>query len=391
MAEGLGVMAAVTAACAACLFERGDTELSPDIHVHELKAHVFHLAAPELLGRSGPGSARVSRELATAFRRLGLRPAFGSSYFQDIPDLLYEDTDRASILGRNVAAILPGSDERLKEEWVLLGAHFDHLGIRNGRLCPGADDNATGVAMLLEVAEEFALSKPRPRRTIVFAGFDLEEAGTLGSTRFATRPPLPLGRLKAILTADMLGRSMANVMDEYVFVLGSETSVRLRQLLTEVNPPRGLTGGRIGADVIGTRSDYGPFRDREIPFLFFTTGQHPDYHRPTDLPERIDYDKLRRASIWIRDLLRRLANDDVAPAWDGEETLSLDLEEIRTVAVLVRRVLDRPDIYPLTARKKELVLGVEKRLAGILRRGRVVADDRTWLLWTARLLLATVF
>jgi hypothetical protein len=391
MGESLGVMAAVTAACAACMFEAGDTELSPDIHVRELKAHVFHLAAPEYLGRSGPGAARVSRELAEAFRKLGLRPAFGPSYFQDIPDVLYQGTDRAGILGRNVAAILPGSDERLKDEWVLLGAHFDHLGIRKGQLCPGADDNATGVAMLLEVAEHFALTRHRPRRTLVFAAFDLEEAGTLGSRHLASHPPLPLSRLKAFLTADMLGRSMANVMDEYVFVLGSETSPRLRRLLEEVTPPRGLTGGRLGADLIGTRSDYGPFRDHEIPFLFFTTGQHPDYHRPTDTPERIDYDKLCRASVWIRDLLRRLADDDDAPAWDPTENLSLDIEEIRTVTALVHRVLDRPDIYPLSAKKKDLVEGVEKRLAGILRRGHVVAGDRTWLLWTARLMLATVF
>jgi hypothetical protein len=95
--------------------------------------------------------------------------------------------------------------------------------------------------------------------------------------------------------------------------------------------------------------------------------------------------------MWIRDLLRRLADDDIVPTWEPTENLSLDLEEIRTVTVLVRRVLERPDLYPLTAKKKELVEGVEKRLAGILRRGRVVAGDRTWLLWTARLMLATVF
>jgi hypothetical protein len=390
MGEGLGVLAAVTAACAGCLFEAGDAELSADIHVHELKAHVFHLASPELLGRGGPGAARAGRELADAFRRLGLRPGFGSSYFQDVPDLLYEGTDHESVLGRNVVAILPGSDERLKNEWILLGAHFDHLGLRQGQLYPGADDNATGVAMLLEVAEHFALSKQRPRRTLVFVGFDQEETGTLGSTRFAAHPPLPLRQLKAALVADMLGRSMANVMDEYVFVLGSETSSELRKLLEEVKPSAGLVAGRIGADVIGTRSDYGPFRDREVPFLFFTTGQHPDYHQPTDWPERVDYDKLLRISVWIKDLMRHLADSDTAPVWN-DANLSLDLEEMRTVAALVRRVLARPDRYPLTAKKRELVAGVEKHLSGILRRGHVVEDDRTWLLWTGRLLLATVF
>jgi Zn-dependent M28 family amino/carboxypeptidase len=244
--------------------------------------------------------------------------------------------------------------------------------------------------MLLEVAEHFALCQEKPRRTLVFASFDLEEDGLRGSTYFATHPPLPMKKLKASLTADMLGRSMAHVMDEYVFVLGSERSKRLRRLIEEVKPPLGLTAGRLGADLIGTRSDYGPFRDREVPFLFFSTGQHLDYHRPTDLPERIDYEKLWRISLWVRDLMRRLADDEEAPAWEPKE-LPPDLDEIRTVRVLVRRVLDKPDLYPLSAKKRELVEGVESRLTKIVDKGEVSTEDRSWLLWTARLLLATVF
>ena len=197
-----------------------EAELSADIHAHELRAHVYRLASPEFLGRSGAGAARASRHLADAFRRLGLKPAFGGSYFQPIPAA----EGATGFVGRNVAAVLPGADPALKGQWVLLGAHYDHLGKRGGVLYPGADDNATGVAMLLEVAEHFALCGQRPRRTLVFAAFDREEAGLLGSKHFAGRPPLPLAGLKAVLTADMLGRSMANVMDEYVFVLGSECS-----------------------------------------------------------------------------------------------------------------------------------------------------------------------
>jgi hypothetical protein len=388
MVECVGI--ALAAACAAGVFQVGDTELSADIHARELKAHVYHLASPQLLGRRGPGAARAAREIAAAFDGLRLRPAFGRSYFQDIPSLLYEGTARATTLGRNVAAVLPGTDPKLKDEWVVLSAHFDHLGRAGGELYPGADDNASGVAMLLEVAEYFSLCKQPSRRTLVFVAFDLEESGLQGSTHFATHPPLPLGKLKAFLTADMLGRSMANVMDEYLFVLGSEHSPRLRRLVAEVRSPAGLAVGRIGADLIGTRSDYGPFRDRGVPFLFFSTGQHPDYHRPTDLPERLDYEKLRRASVWIRDMTRRLADDDAAPTWD-ETGLPPDLDEIRTVAVLVRRVLRRPDLYPLSDKKRELVEGVSRRLTSILDRGRVASDDRTWLMWTARLLLATVF
>jgi Peptidase family M28 len=369
--------------------DAAENELSEAITVPELKAHVYRLASPEFLGRRGPGAARAAKHIAAAFERLKLQPAFGDSYFQDIPWLL-DDDDKKGFVGRNVGAILPGSDPKLKDEWVILSAHFDHLGKQGDTLYPGADDNATGVAMLLEVAEQFALRKEKPRRTVMFVAFDQEEAGLQGSTHFATHPPLDIGKLKGFLVADMIGRSMANVMDEYVFVLGSERSGRMRQLVEEVKPAEGLKVGRLGADLVGTRSDYGPFRDRRVPFLFFSTGQHPDYHRPSDLPERVDYPKLRRISQLMSDLTTRLANDDEAPAWDDKASAP-DVDEARTVLTLVKRVLSRPDTYPLNPKQLELVGGVEKKLGDIVGRGKVTSDERTWLVWTARLLLTTVF
>jgi hypothetical protein len=370
-------------------YAEAEAELSEDITVAELKAHVYRLASPEFLGRKGPGAARTARHLAAAFERLKLQPAFGDSYYQPIPWLLGDD-HKESFIGRNVGAVLTGTDPKLKDEWVLLSAHFDHLGKVGDTLYPGADDNATGVAMLLEVAERFALQKEKPRRTVVFVAFDQEETGLQGSTHFATHPPRDIAKLKAFLTADMLGRSMANVMDEYVFALGSERSPRLRRLLEEVKPPEGLKVGRLGADLVGTRSDYGPFRDRRVPFLFFSTGQHPDYHKPTDLPDRIDYAKLRRICLLISDLTGRLANDDEAPAWD-EKGLPPDLDEVRVVYELVQRILAKPEQYPLSKSQHDLVGGVADRLGGILKRGQVTGDERDWLLWTARLLLTTVF
>ncbi|MGH7227035.1 MAG: M28 family metallopeptidase, partial [Gemmataceae bacterium] len=286
--------------------------------------------------------------------------------------------------------LLPGSDPQLANEWIILSAHYDHLGKRGKVLYPGADDNASGVAMLLEVAEYFALNKDKPRRTLAFISFDQEETGLRGSTYFAAHPPLPFRHLKAFLTADMLGRSMANVMDEYVFVMGSERSARLRQLIEKTPPPKGLTIGRLGADLVGTRSDYGPFRDRHVPFLFFSTGQHPDYHKPSDLPQRIDYRKLQRISMFIRDVTKRLANDDAAPSWN-DKPLPADLDEVRTVLVLVNRVLKHPDLYPLSEKKRELVQGVQKRLNTILDKGEVADEDRKWLIWKSWELLLSVF
>jgi hypothetical protein len=188
----------------------------------------------------------------------------------------------------------------------------------------------------------------------------------------------------------MLGRSMANVMDDHVFVLGSETSPRLRQLVEEMKPENGLSVGRLGADLIGTRSDYGPFRDRKVPFLFFSTGQHPDYHKASDTPDKIDYEKLRRVSCLMRDTVRHLADDDESPAWDPKG-LSLDTEEMRTVLVLLQRILAKPDKWPLSDKSRDLVQGAADKLGAILKSGRVTAEDRNWLLLTGRLMLATVF
>src|SRR5262249_52910896 len=125
-------------------FVEAEAELSVDIGVHELKAHVYRLASPEFLGRKGPGPARTSQHLAAAFQRLKLKPAFGDSYFQPIPWLLAEDDRKNSFIGRNVAALLPGADLQLQDEWIILSAHFDHLGQTRDGLYPGADDNATG-------------------------------------------------------------------------------------------------------------------------------------------------------------------------------------------------------------------------------------------------------
>src|SRR5579883_3353433 len=113
-------------AYSAVLSSIAESELSPEIHAHELRAHVYRLASPEFLGRRGPGAARTARHLAAAFKRLGLKPAFGDSYYQDVPSLLHEGVGKADVIGRNVGALLPGRDSRLQEEWVLVSAHFDH-------------------------------------------------------------------------------------------------------------------------------------------------------------------------------------------------------------------------------------------------------------------------
>jgi hypothetical protein len=376
-------------------YAAAEAELSESITPEELKAHVYRLSSPEFRGRRGPGAARAAQHVADLFKRSGLAPAFGDSYYQDIPWLVGTGTNGgSSFVGRNVAAMLPGSDPVLADEWIVLSAHYDHLGERGLSLYPGADDNASGVAMLVKVAEAFALAKRKPKRTVLFVAFDLEEQGLQGSAHFAAHPPRPFDKLKAFLTADLIGRSMGNVMDEYVYVLGSECSPGLRRLVNNAKPETGLTVGKLGADMVGgtrfvARSDYGPFRDRRVPFLFVTTGVHPDYHKPTDLPDRVDYAKLARVSRWILELTRRLADEPVGPAW--APLTATDLDEARAVLALLERTLDRPEAVRLSAEQRAGVVSARDRLAGIVARGSMTPPEREWLVSTARQLLLTVF
>src|SRR5581483_6821372 len=145
-------------------FAAAEAELSEAITEAELKAHVYRLASPEFLGRRGPGADRAAEHIAATFKRIGLAPAFGDSYSQPIPWLLASGPNKPpGFVGRNVGAMIAGSDPQLRDEWIVLSAHYDHLGQQGDKLYPGADDNASGVAMLIEVAEHFALQKRKPR------------------------------------------------------------------------------------------------------------------------------------------------------------------------------------------------------------------------------------
>lgn len=366
-----------------------EAEISAEIRPAELKAHVYRLSGPEFLGRRGDGADRAAEHLAERFRKLPLKPAFGDSYFQPIPWLLTSPrADGKTVIGRNVGAYLPGSDPQLAGEWIILAAHYDHLGIRHGKLYPGADDNASGVAMLLEVAEAMALTKDKPKRSVYFISFDHEEDGLQGSTHFAAHPPREFSKLKAFLVADILGRSMADVMEEYVFALGSEHSPQLRALLKSTTSDP-IKVGRIGADVVGTRSDYGPFRDRKVPFLFFTTGTHRDYHQPTDLPDRLDYEKLARISRWIAELTVRIADAAESPRWAGQA--APELAEVEVVKVLFDRALERSMVVPMTPAQRKQAAEARDRLGKIIAAKEVTAADRDWLIATARWAMLNLF
>lgn len=369
-------------------------EFESPYEVSDVRPHVEFLAAPEREGRPGGNAREAATYIVDHFEKYGLQPLFGDqasgrdAYLQVIPNSSSEDGD-AAVMGRNIGAVLPGSDPQLKHEIVILSAHYDHLGVRNGALFAGADDNASGVSMLLEVAERLSKAKTAPKRTVAFVAFDLEERMLFGSQWFAAHLPWPERNVKLFLTADMIGRSLGNLALPSVFVLGSEHAPHLKTILDEVGEPKDLEVARLGIDLIGTRSDYGPFRDRKIPFLFFSTGQSDVYHTPRDVPETIDYAKLARVTGLIERITVAAANDDVAPEWTDD--LQPNLDEARTLNRIASRLLDEAEERRFSALQLITIGQAKSRTEAILTRGEMTPDERSWLVRLSQVMLISVF
>lgn len=362
---------------------------APQIEAHAIRPHVEYLAGDKLRGRAGADARHAADYIVSHYRKCGLQPLFGDQFYQIIPGK-GADGETPIVAGRNVGAVLQGCDPQLKDECIIVGVHYDHLGVRNGATFAGADDNATGVAMMLELARRFAQSAEKPKRSIVFVGFDLEEQMLWGSRWFAAHSPIPLERVRLFITADMIGRSLGDLDLPVVFALGSEHSPQVKQALDRVGRPEGLEISRLGIDLVGTRSDYGPFRDREVPFLFFSTGEHPDYHTPRDTPEKIDYAKTARISSLILKLVQDIADTDDPPVWS--KAVVGDLDEPRALERITTLLLEAENAErPLTDVQRYLVSTVRNKTRRILEQGTMSADERVWLVRMSQLLLLSVF
>lgn len=193
----------------------------------------------------------------------------------------------------NVVGVLHGNGDRLKEEAIVIGAHYDHLGLgemgslsekRGHEIHNGADDNASGTAGLLELAKVFALRREELKRSLVFVAFSGEEEGLLGSKHYVSHPPIPLEKTVAMVNMDMIGRMKGNRLT----VGGSGSSPLWKELLGRLEQGSRLEL-KYDDDGYGP-SDHASFYAKDIPVLFFFTGVHQDYHRPTD-----DYDKINLA------------------------------------------------------------------------------------------------
>jgi hypothetical protein len=271
-------------------------------------AAVRYLADPRLEGRRAgtPGERCAAEYVAAQFRRLGLEPlGVDGSYLQPVPVPGLTNPHEMSAVGHNVVAHLPGRDPALRSEVILIGAHVDHLGLggmgslapdQTGSVHPGADDNASGVAAMLEAARRLAADPPA--RSVMFVAFTAEELGLIGSAHFVNQPPFGLEGIRAMLNLDMVGR----LEGDPLIVHGTGTAEEWGDILERANIdgiPLAFEPGGYGP------SDHTSFYARDIPVLHFFTNTHADYHRPSDQWERIDTVGVRK----VAHLVERVARD----------------------------------------------------------------------------------
>ena len=199
----------------------------------------------------------------------------------------------------NVVGILEGSDPALRDEYVVFSAHMDHVGVgmpdaTDDSIYNGADDDASGIAIVVELAEAFAALEPRPSRSLIFLAVSGEEQGLWGSEYFTAHPPVPLGQMLADLNIDMVGRNWADTL----VAIGREHS-NLGGILDQVNAAHPELRMSVIDDpwpdeTFFMRSDHYSFARRGVPVLFFFSGTHDDYHRPSDEVDKIDAAKTAR-------------------------------------------------------------------------------------------------
>ena len=234
------------------------------------------------------------------------------------------DLERAVKTVHNVAGYLPGETD----EYVVIGAHYDHLGLGEqyslapslvGTIHPGADDNASGTAGVIELAREIS-AEPKQKRGVLFVAFAGEELGLLGSSFYVTHPDYPLAKAVAMINLDMIGR----IRNDKVYVGGAGTGSTLRSVLDRVTPKYGMHLDYSETSGYGS-SDHMEFVSKQVPVLFFFSGLHSDYHKPSDTWDKIDAPeatKLLRLVADVADNLRDAADRPlfvrIAPTTHGE-------------------------------------------------------------------------
>ena len=293
-----------------------------------MKQTVAYLASQELGGRfpATMGDTLASEFIVDHLRDLKLKPIVkGKKKIAYYHDFTYGKTKEQERTNHNIIAVLPGKDKQLKNEYIVVGSHYDHLGLGGQGsgsrrpdtlgVHPGADDNASGDAVVLQLAQYF--KKVRAKRSIIFAFFGAEEQGLIGSKQFlewmkqadARRINLPADKkgIVAMVNLDMVGR----MRDSAMSVSGTGTSSQFKAMAE-------AAAKQTNVNISCTPDGYGPsdhasFVAQEIPVLFLTTGGHMEYHTPDDVPSTLNYDGMQLTLDFSKELIAQIANMPTTP------------------------------------------------------------------------------
>lgn len=281
----------------------------PALDSARLMSDLFRLAHDSMGGRAAmtPENAKARAFLVAEMQRLGLA-AVNGSYEQ--PFAMPRRNRADSVRGANVLAMVRGA--RSPERYIVVSAHYDHVGTRNGNVYNGADDNASGTAALLQMAAHF--QRNRPAHSIIFAFFDAEEMGLTGARAFVGAPPVPLAQIVANVNMDMVARGDNGSL----WAVGTTPYPQMKPIVESiVADPRvtvkmGFDTGT-GRDNWTSLSDQGAFHAQGIPFVYFGVEDHADYHEPSDDAEKVNAGFYYGAARSIASFVTRL--DAAIASW----------------------------------------------------------------------------
>jgi Zn-dependent M28 family amino/carboxypeptidase len=282
----------------------------PSVCTACIRDNLDYLAGPELHGR-GSGTAdelHAAQYIARKLKEYGLAPAAGDGDYIQAADVTARSGE--ALRTSNVLAKIEGTGQR--DEIILLSAHLDHLGVKNGQTYPGADDDASGTTAVMELARALA-KEPRPKRTIVFALWGSEEKGLLGARYFLKHPTFDVHRIVANLEFEMIGRADPKVKPDELWLTGWER--------TNLGPELASHGAQLVGDPhpeqnFFARSDnYALARDGIVAQTVSSYGLHKDYHQPTDTLDKIDWQHLDDAIGSMIAPVTWLANTSFRPQW----------------------------------------------------------------------------
>lgn len=267
----------------ALLFSCGSVKTQTTQTGTQLLKDVETLASDQYEGRkSGTKGSELARTYLTSrLNEIGVKPYPGQSGFEQSFEIKGRNGS-ASITGKNLIAYVPGKSDDV----IVISAHYDHVGIIKNEIYNGADDNASGVAAVLQYAKYF--SKNKPNHTLIFAIFDAEEMGLLGAKAFVANPPLPLEKIKLNINMDMISHNDK----QELYAAGTFKYPELKSFLISTNPNLKLLLGhddpKLGHDDWTNQSDQGAFNAKNIPFIYFGVEDHKDYHKATDEYQNIN-------------------------------------------------------------------------------------------------------